>query len=112
MRNSATGSQAQDATFGHADRLYLYLYQRPTTVRDMTAQRHSGGRKSKGNRQALLARVPEPVGEAVRARAEARGISMSDYIASILALNVGMPELAVQSSVIPAYEELPIADVA
>lgn len=79
---------------------------------DMTSQRYRGGRQSKGDRQALISRVASPLGEAVRDRAEAHGMSVNDYIASVLAREVGMAELAPQSPALPRYEELPISEVA
>lgn len=78
----------------------------------MTSQRYRGGRQSKGDRQALISRVATPLGEAVREKAEARGMSVNDYIASVLAREVGMAELAPQSPVVPRYQELPISEVA
>lgn len=78
----------------------------------MTSQRYRGGRQSKGDRQALISRVATPLGEAVRDKAEARGMSVNDYIASVLARDVGMAELAPQSPVLPRYQELPISEVA
>lgn len=78
----------------------------------MTTQRYRGGRKSKGDRLQLISRVAAPVGEAVRDQAEARGMSMNDFIASVLAREVGMPELAPQSPVQHKHQELPISDVA
>lgn len=78
----------------------------------MTSQRYRGGRQSKGDRQALISRVATPLGEAVREKAEARGMSVNDYIASVLAREVGMTELAPQSPIMPRYQELPISEVA
>ena len=78
----------------------------------MTSQRYRGGRQSKGDRQALISRVATPLGEAVREKAEARGMSVNDYIASVLAREVGMVDLAPQSPIMPRYQELPISEVA
>lgn len=71
-------------------------------------QRYQGGRPSKGDRQPLVSRVPTPIAEAVRQRAAQSGLSINDYIARLLASDVGMAQLA------PAqhFEELPITDVA
>jgi hypothetical protein len=103
-------SRDSDQTRRRSD---LFLNQATTTVRDMAAQRHHGGRPAKGDRQALLSRVPAPLGEAVKAQADMRGMSVSDYIAALLAQNLGMPELVANPpAVIPTRQELPIADVA
>jgi hypothetical protein len=53
------------------------------------------GRPSKGARKALLTRLAVPIAEAVeRTAAEAGYASVSDYIATVLAREVGLPELA------------------
>jgi predicted HicB family RNase H-like nuclease len=78
----------------------------------MTEQRYRGGRNSKGDRLQLISRVATPVGEAVRESAEARGMSVNDFIASVLAREVGMADLAPQYPVRQMPQELPIADVA
>jgi hypothetical protein len=52
------------------------------------------------------------VSEAVRQRAESRGLSVNDFIASILAREVGLSEFAPESPVQQKHEELPILDVA
>ncbi|QJU56278.1 toxin-antitoxin system HicB family antitoxin (plasmid) [Herbiconiux sp. SALV-R1] len=78
----------------------------------MTRQRYRGGRHGKGERTALISRVAPPLGEAVRVQAEERGMSVNDYVASVLAREVGMTELAPQAALLPHYEELPISDVA
>ena len=75
-------------------------------------QRYRGGRNSKGDRLQLISRVATPVGEAVRESAEAHGMSVNDFIASVLAREVGMAELAPQSPVREKRQELPISDVA
>jgi hypothetical protein len=67
------------------------------------AQRH------KGDRLQLVSRAPVAVGEAVRHNAEERGMNVSDYIASVLAREVGLDALAPQTAVRPRYEELPIS---
>lgn len=78
----------------------------------MTEQRYRGGRKLKGERAPIMSRVLMPVAEAIRDNAETRGISVNDYVASLLAREVGMPELAPEVPVRNKVEELPIADVA
>jgi hypothetical protein len=79
----------------------------------MAVQRHHGGRPAKGKRQPLLSRVPTPLGDAVKAQADMRDMTVSDYIAALLAQSHGMPELAtIKPVVVTARQELPIADVA
>jgi hypothetical protein len=78
----------------------------------MTGQVHRGGRKSKGDRQALISRVPTPLADVVKAEADRRGMSLSDFIAASLAGTVGQPQLAPLSPAVPLYEELPITAVA
>lgn len=51
-------------------------------------------RNSKGDRDAMLTRLPRDLGSAVRRRAIESGLSISDYIASVLAAEVGLPDLA------------------
>ncbi|BDZ44050.1 hypothetical protein GCM10025865_33490 (plasmid) [Paraoerskovia sediminicola] len=52
------------------------------------------GRKSKGDRDQFITRTARPVGDVLRERAEAAGLTYSDYIANVLAAHVGLPELA------------------
>jgi predicted HicB family RNase H-like nuclease len=78
----------------------------------MTTQRYRGGRSSKGERLQLISRVATPIGEAVRTQAEERGMSMNDFIAAVLAREVGMPDLAPLSTIQPQRQELPISDAA
>lgn len=74
----------------------------------MTAVRSSrGGRPSKGDRDAFKVRPARPVGDRVRERADAAGMSYSDYIAAVLARDVGMPDLAPRAER-AVLEELPI----
>ena len=79
--------------------------------RIMPPKRTYGGRKSKGDRQPLLTRVPSLIADAVRDCADERGMTLNDYIASVLARDVGLSELAPQESV-HHDEELPITKVA
>jgi hypothetical protein len=58
------------------------------------AQRGHGGRRSKGDRDQIITRPPRAVGDAVRAAADNSGMSISDYIAKVLADLHGLPELA------------------
>ncbi len=81
-------------------------------VADMTGQRATRGRPSKGPRDTLLSRVPVPLGDVVRDRAAERGMTVSDYVAAVMALNVGMPDVASLRPVQSPHSELPIADIA
>jgi hypothetical protein len=53
-----------------------------------------GGRPSKGERDHLVTRPHTVLGEAARAEAERRGMTISDYLAGILARELGRPDLA------------------
>jgi len=78
----------------------------------MAEQRYRGGRKSKGERDALHVRVDPLISEAVRARAAERHMSVNDFVASVLGREVGMANLAPEAPILPKPEELPISDVA
>lgn len=61
----------------------------------MNKRTATGGRPSKGQRKALMSRVAIPIGEKIEEQAAAAGYQyVGDYIASILAREAGMPELA------------------
>ena len=118
--NSARASAESDQGGAHArDSNPIATHARSLPVSDsasrylqtMPPQRSYGGRKSKGDRQPLISRVPSPIADAVRDRAEERGMTLSDYIASVLARDVGLATLAPQAS-IRHDEELPISQVA
>ena len=96
----------------HTRAAYKNQFLNAPRLTNMTAQRYRGGRHSKGDRQALISRVATPLGEAVREEAEARGMRVNAYIASLLAREVGMPEFAPAVSPRHTYEELPITEVA
>ena len=49
-------------------------------------------RPSKGDRVVTVARLARPVWAVVQHEAAARGISISAYIADVLAVHVGQPE--------------------
>jgi hypothetical protein len=57
-------------------------------------QRHPGGRKSKGLRGHVVSRPPVDLADAVKAAAERHGLSVSDYVANLLAREHGFPEVA------------------
>lgn len=50
------------------------------------------GQRSKGDRAAHTTRLPRDVSAAVRARAAARGVTVSGYIAGVVALAMTQPE--------------------
>lgn len=56
--------------------------------------RNGIGRPSKGDRDAFLTKPARPLGELIREQADAAGMAYGDYIAAILAKELGMPELA------------------
>ena len=67
-----------------------------------------GGRPSKGDRDQILTRPSVELGEVVRAAADDSGMSISEYVAKVLAEAHGLPELAPQPH--PTNQgELPIA---
>ncbi|MDY7530040.1 MULTISPECIES: hypothetical protein [unclassified Cryobacterium] len=72
----------------------------------------NGGRKSKGARELLGTRPSSLLAEAARGRVDELGISMSDYLAILLAHDLGMPEYAPKTNILIRQMELPIADVA
>ena len=51
-------------------------------------------RASKGDRDIMVTRPARAVGNEVRRRAEETGLSISEYIARVLALECGLPDLA------------------
>lgn len=53
-----------------------------------------GGRPSKGDRDTIVSRPPLPLGELVRARAEAAGLTINDYVMAVLAQPGELPEQA------------------
>lgn len=62
----------------------------------------------KGDRAQIMCRPVLPVYEEIRARATAAGISMSQYAADLLALQLGRPDL-VRELGKQAEEGLPLA---
>ena len=73
---------------------------------------HNGiGRPHKGDRDAFMTKPARPVGDALRARAKELGMTYGDYIAGVLARDLGLPEFAPQDPH-ANDEELPISAVA
>ncbi|MFJ3395232.1 hypothetical protein [Leifsonia aquatica] len=68
------------------------------------------GRPSKGERKAVISRAPVPVVKKIEALAEEAGYTtVSDFVASILAREAGMPEYAPVRQLDPTRLELPIS---
>lgn len=68
------------------------------------------GRPSKGERDAFMTKPAAPLGAVIRQRAEEARMTYGEYIAAILARELGMPEYAPQPP--RRHEELPIERVA
>ncbi len=66
------------------------------------------GRPSKGHRELLATRAAPGLSRAVRSHAEARGLTVSDYIAIVLADAVGRPEDAPINNTKTPQESLPM----
>ena len=66
-----------------------------------------GGRPSKGQRELLGTRPALRLAEAARARADELGLSMSDYLATLIAQDTNLLELA-PTTPDPSRMELPI----
>lgn len=75
---------------------------------DDMAKRGQGGRPSKGDRDQIITRPARPVGDAVRAAADAQGMTISDYIARVLAELHGLPQYAPEPHPVTDQGELPI----
>jgi hypothetical protein len=76
------------------------------------ARKPSGGRPSKGDRDVIVTRPARPLGNVVRARADEAGITISEYVAMVLARAHGMPEFAPVPSATPKQEVLPLGKTA
>lgn len=63
----------------------------------LMATKQSGpGRPSFGTRMRVPVRMAPEVYEALRVEAKSRGISMSQYMANLAAINLGLPEAVVK----------------
>jgi hypothetical protein len=76
------------------------------------ARKPSGGRPSKGDRDVIVTRPARPLGNVVRARADEAGMTISEYVAMVLARAHGMPEFAPASSATTEQEVLPLGQTA
>lgn len=61
---------------------------------DMAESGGRRGRPYKGDRDQFISRPARAVGDEIRRRADAMGLTYSDFIATILAEGLGMPEHA------------------
>lgn len=61
----------------------------------------------KGDRELFATRLPLPVGDLVRAAAAQRGISMSEYLAQVVAAHHGRADL-VPATQLKSRGELPL----
>ena len=73
------------------------------------ARKPSGGRPSKGDRDMLVTRPARVIGDAVRARADEAGLTISEYIATVLANVHALPEYAPKARTPSSQEELPLS---
>jgi hypothetical protein len=67
-------------------------------------------RPSKGDRDAILTRPVTKIGDAVRHEAYASGMSISDYVAMVLANHVGLGDLAPHPHPVSDQGVLPVLD--
>ncbi len=74
-------------------------------------RRGGPGRPSKGDRDVIITRPARPLGDVVRARADEAGLSISEYVASVLAEVHHLPQYAPQARP-PQPEELPLSKTA
>ena len=72
----------------------------------------NGGRKSKGVRELLGTRPDTVLAEAARHRVDQLGLSMSDYLATLIAKDLNMPQYAPKTPAPIQHMELHISDVA
>lgn len=66
-------------------------------------------RPSKGDRVVTVSRIQRPVWEHVHAEADRQGISISAYIADVLASHAGRPDLICELDRHQGQEGLPLA---
>lgn len=73
------------------------------------AGRAGPGRPSKGDRHLFATRTPRPLADVIRRRADEAGLTLSDYIASVLATAHDMPEFVHAPHPQTLSEELPLS---
>src|SRR4051795_4345388 len=76
------------------------------------ARKPSGGRPNKGDRDSIIPRPARPLGNVVRARADEAGMTISEYVAMVLARAHGMPEYAPVPSTSIEQGVLPLSKTA
>jgi hypothetical protein len=92
-----TSSRAQanspDCSRNLSIRRRVALFQkRLIRLGDHMDRRGTGGRPSKGDRDHIVSRPSRVVGDLIRQRADEAGLSISDYVANVLARAHGLPE--------------------
>lgn len=55
-------------------------------------RKHAGGQPHKGDRRLIGTRVPQPYGDEIEQRADAIGVSMSEYVAAVLVEHIKTTE--------------------
>ncbi len=76
------------------------------------ARRGTGGRPSKGDRDLIVSRPSRAVGDAVRQRADEAGLTISDYVAAVLADAHGLSQHAPKPLAAQTQEVLPLGQTA
>jgi hypothetical protein len=66
------------------------------------------GRPHKGERHVIVTRPAKPVADVVMSEAAAAGMTISDYVAGILARAVGLPQYVPPVSTAQNQQELPL----
>jgi hypothetical protein len=100
--------QFQNLSLFGASHLFLELIIR---LGEPMARRGHGGRPYKGDRDHIVTRPSRVVGDLVRQRAEEAGLTISDYVAAVLARAHGVPEAAPLNRD-PEQEVLPLGKTA
>jgi hypothetical protein len=72
----------------------------------------SGGRPHKGDRALIATRLAQPLATVVRARADEASMTITDYVAMVLARAHGMPEYAPVPSTSMEQGVLPLSKTA
>lgn len=75
----------------------------------MVIKRGAGGRPNKGERDLIASRLPTELGDAVRMAADEHGMTISDYVAKILAEALSLPQFAPEAHLASDQGEFPIA---
>ena len=86
---SLNHDQSEELRLTGAPRLFL---EQVIRLGGAMARRGHGGRPSKGDRDHIVTRPSRVVGDLVRQRADEAGLTISDYVASVLARAHGVPE--------------------